>query len=72
MMLRFFQAVVEIEVPTAPQKTRTNDERPAAAGMRSGGRPESNSTVSGTKNMAVGMPCKSVGRITVIWSTCRL
>ena len=58
---RLSHSVVKTEVPTAPAVMRTKLLRPAAAGMRCGCRPEKAIDCSGMKNIAMAMPCSSVG-----------
>jgi hypothetical protein len=61
IVARLSHSVVAMEVPIAPIVIRTKFDRPAAAGMRDGGRPASVSVVSGMKKNAIAPPWISVG-----------
>src|SRR5205814_9629628 len=65
-------SVVNIDVPTAPAVMRTKFDKPAAAGMRGGGRPENTIACSGTKKKAIAAPCTTVGISTPLNAVCTL
>ncbi len=67
---RLSHSVVAIDVPIAPNMIRTKFDRPAAAGMRSGGSPASVIVVSGMKKNAIAPPWISVGSRMVAKSVC--
>ena len=65
MAARLSHRVVVIDTPMAPAVMRTKLLSPAAAGMRSGGSPESVMVVSGMKKNAMAAPWITVGISTV-------
>ncbi len=58
-----------IEVPKAPAVMRAKFDRPEAAGIICGPRPESVSVTSGMKKKAMAIPCTTVGMSRVSTST---